>query len=111
MSIMTWGRGRVDDRPTIVVEFPNSDEMATVIHLVEQTLAPITREGYRLKCDGSCNKAPQGINWEVVIEFESDAMADVVAKSMITWFGPPQAVEHPASLVDREGSLTPGPSD
>ena len=91
MSIMTWKAAFSDEwAPKILADCPDSDEVAAIIALVEETLIPITREGYRIACNGSCCKAPQGINWTVGIEFESVEMAATVAEAMTRSFGPPE---------------------
>ena len=91
MSIMTWKYDFTDEwEPKIVAEYPDNDEVAAIIALVEEILIPITREGYRIACQGSCCKAPQGINWTVGIGFESVAIASVFAEEMARKFGPPE---------------------
>lgn len=92
-SILSWRCEFADGEPTIVVEYPSTDEMAAIAALVEDTLRHLTREGYDIHCNGSCCKAPQCINWTVTMEFESVESANTVAQAMQLRFGAPKRVE------------------
>ncbi len=87
MSVVTWKYELSDEgEPRIVVEYPDNDEVRRVIGVVED----VTRNGFGIRCDGSCCKAPQGINWTITIEFEAMADAVLVAETMRREFGEPE---------------------
>jgi hypothetical protein len=48
----------------------SSEELANLIVILESSVK--SRNGYDIKCDGSCHKGPQGLWWNVAIEFESE---------------------------------------
>jgi len=90
-SILSWRCTFSDGDPVIVVEYPSSDEVAALTEIVEGTLRRLTREGYEIRCIGSCCKAPQGLNWTVTIVFESVESANAVAQALQLRFGEPGA--------------------
>ncbi len=109
MSIMTWKcEMNEDDDAMIVVDYPDNEEMAAVIELVETALRPVTREGFNISCDGNCNKAPQGINWTVRIAFESVAMANVAAQAMQARYGQPEGMSVAEFALGQQRQLERG---
>jgi hypothetical protein len=54
----------------VVFKSLSSGELANLIVILESSVK--SRNGYDIKCDGSCHKGPQGLWWNVVVEFESE---------------------------------------
>lgn len=95
LSILEWSydfTDRGDRGPVITVSYPDNEEMAAVIDLLDRGLAADTREGYEVNCRGLCCKAPQGINWTMVVEFESPEVAVMAAGLIRERFGPPKVM-------------------
>lgn len=82
-SIMTWSDGIEDDESYIIVEFPNTVEMKTIIDRIEEKLCVAgLRDGFSITVNGSCFKGPQGINWNMRIELETQAQMDILREIM-----------------------------
>lgn len=85
--MLAWNCDFTDrSAPIIHIQFSDLIEFAFICNEIEKALLLITREGYSISVEGLCNKAPQGINWRMSIEFESMQVA-LAVDAMMQKFG------------------------
>lgn len=89
-SIAAWTHGFDEDAdsPYVEVDFPSTEEVATICSWLESEIR--SRNGYEIVATGSCAKGPQGINWEIRVTFEVEADAAQLRDVLQAQFGDPR---------------------
>lgn len=73
-----------NDPLTVVIEYPSNEELFNIIKRMEEIFED-QRRGFVLDIHGSCHKGPQGINWEIKIEFEDDFNSITDSQKLCQW--------------------------